>query len=555
MTFFEMGIPRTIPAGPVFALAIAFLCCNASFAQTTQPENTAARWVQMFDRDQNGFTNFPLGEDSRIILVSSTDGSDFYDGMVQPVRTLKKALSRARVGHPDRILFKRGDVFSEANLIDANIALQGHSAIEPVIIGAYGDVRLPRPVLESHLILGGRRLPRFIVLQGLDLYASSRDPAAKSFQVHKINPAQNHGVDMVSAGGYLWIEDCRCRDFEGGMVLQSKETDLFDTLIVRRCQVVDSWNLGFSSGIYIDNFKNVLIEENLFDHNGWAEGVPGAGKTIFNHNMYLQRVKVGEDRHFIVRNNISARASSHGCQMRPGGLLQNNLFLKNPLGAYVSYAPSVVRDNVVLDGDRIAPGLERGQGLEFLNCPTVLAEGNIVAHKPDPTNGMEAMSYDPSKHNSRGLPTAGEFRNNVVYDWAGVAFRLAAPSQQLSVHDNFFQQQDDRLIELKAWKPSYLFRNNQYISERHSPFQIAGWNLPWKEWLGQTGDPSDWGRTTFLDPSRDIDSYAKSIGLSDASLEGFLAAAREQRRGHWDQRLTAQAVNDYIRAGFARKSK
>jgi len=30
-----------------------------------------------------------------------------------------------------------------------------------------------------------------------------------------------------------------------------------------------------------------------------------------------------------------------------------------------------------------------------------------------------------------------------------------------------------------------------------------------------------------------------------------LAAARAQRHGHWDNRLTAQAVNDYIRGGFA----
>jgi hypothetical protein len=166
---------------------------------------------------------------------------------------------------------------------------------------------------------------------------------------------------------------------------------------------------------------------------------------------------------------------------------------------------------------------------------------------------MEALSYDPSMHNSLGLPSRGEFRNNVVYDWAGVAFRLAAPSQALSVHDNSFQQRNDRLIELKAWKPSYVLRNNHYFSEGPQLFRIGERDLNWNQWLGETGDGSDWVRTTFFDPSRDIASYARSIGLSDASLEGFLAAAREQRRGHWDRQLTAEAVNDYIRAGFARK--
>ena len=81
-------------------------------------------------------------------------------------------------------------------------------------------------------------------------------------------------------------------------------------------------------------------------------------------------------------------------------------------------------------------------------------------------------------------------------------------------------------------------------------FRIGEEDLDWKEWLGETNDASDWARTKFVDPSRDITSYAQSIGLSDPSLEGFLAATRQQRRGHWDPRLTAAAVNDYIREGL-----
>jgi hypothetical protein len=542
------GFSLPTRASCLLALTITFHCAITR-AQTAQPENTAARWVKLFDRDKNGFTNFPLAEHGKIILISSSEGSDHNDGLTHPVFTLKKAISLTHIGHPDRILFRRGDIFSEANL-NANIAMRGASAFEPVIIGAYGDIRQPRPVLEAHLNLGARPTPRFIVLQSLDMYADNRDPTSKLFVARHSTGAQNIGISMACPGGYLWIEDCRCRDFGMGMVLQGKETDLFDTLIIRRCQVLDSWNFSFSSGIYIESVTNALIEDNLFDHNGWTEGVTGGGKTIFNHNMYLQHAGAGDDRHFIVRNNISARASSHGCQMRIGGLLENNLFLKNPLGAYVSYTSSIVRDNVVLDADNISPNEPRGQGLEFLNCPTVLVEGNIVAHKPDKSNGMEAMSYDPSMHNSHGLPSSGEFRNNVVYDWAGVAFRLAAPSQGLSVHNNDFQQRDNRLIELKEWKPQYIFRDNEYISDGRRLFRIGDEDLNWKEWLGETNDTSDWARTKFVDPTRDIASYAKSIGLSDPSLEGFLTATRQQRRGHWDPRLTAEAVNDYIREGF-----
>ena len=548
-----MNLHRSIA---VFAF-LAFLRGSECLAQTTQPQpvpNSADRWAKMFDRDQSGFTLFPLGEGARIVLVSSSDGSDFYDGMLQPVRSLKKALSLVRNGFPDRILFKRGDVFRAANL-DVNIEVEGRSSFEPLIIGAYGDTRLPRPILLSHLSLGAHVLPRFLVLQSLDLFADTRDPSAKTFNVKKMSDRQTFGIGLVCPGRFLWIEDCRCRDFGMGLNLQGPRNDLFDTLVIRRCQILDSWAFGMSSGLYLQDFQNVLIEENIFDHNGWIEGLPGAGKTIFNHNMYLQHGGMGEDRHIIVRDNVIARAASHGCQLRPGGRLENNLFLKNPLAAFVSYSPSVARNNVVLDGDSIGPDFPRGQGLEFLNCFTVLCQGNIVAHKPDKTNGQEGLAFKPEGTSGVPAPTRGEFRQNIVYDWAGPAFFVVSPPEGLIVRDNDFEQKLNPLVFLKDWKNHYVFQNNHYASELAKPFRIADRGLDMQAWMAQTGETPDSSKIQFADPSRDIASYAKSIGLADATLEGFLAAAREQRRGHWDGRLTAEAVNDYIRAGFAGNPK
>jgi hypothetical protein len=546
-----LNLHRSIALFAFFAI----LPGGACVAQTTQPQeppNSAARWVKMFDRDQSGFTLFPLGQGARIILLSTTDGSDFNDGMLQPVRSLKKALSLVRNGFPDRILFKRGDVFAAANL-DANVEVEGRSSFEPLIIGAYGDTRLPRPVLRCHISLGAHVLPRFLVLQSLDLFADTRDPSAKNFNAKKMSDRQTFGIGLVCPGRFLWIEDCRCRDFGMGLNLQGARDDLFDTLVIRRCQILDSWAFGMSSGIYLQDFQNVLIEENLFDHNGWTEHLPGAGKTMFNHNMYLQHGAMGEDRHIIVRNNVIARAASHGCQLRPGGLLENNLFLKNPLAAFVSYSPSVARNNVVLDADAISPDMPRGQGLEFLNCYSVLCEGNIVAHKPDKTNGQEGLAFKPEGASGVPAPTRGEFRRNVVYDWAGPAFFVVSPPEGLIVRDNDFEQKLDPVVFLKDWKNQYVFQNNHYTSALAKPFRIADRFMDLHAWMTQTGETPDSSGIQFVDPSRDIASYAKSIRLADATLQGFLAAARDQRRGHWDNRLTAAAVNDYIRAGFARK--
>src|ERR1700722_772442 len=263
----------------ILALLLTLTLTEKTFAQTfpsesrlaaAQPANPADLWSKSFDRDDAGFTIFPLGQGARIVLLSSTDGSDFYDGMLKPVRTLKKALSLARNGYPDRILFKRGDTF-EAAALNSNLEIAGRDITAPIIIGAYGDNRLPRPIILGHLYLGPHVYPRFVAIQSLDFYASTRDPTQKGFDARP--------------GNYLWIEDCRFRDHSTSIDLESKESRMYDTVVIRRCQILDSWDRGHSSGIYIDFFRNVLIEENLFDHNGWTEFVPDAGKTIFNHNM------------------------------------------------------------------------------------------------------------------------------------------------------------------------------------------------------------------------------------------------------------------------------
>ena len=49
----------------------------------------------------------------------------------------------------------------------------------------------------------------------------------------------------------------------------------------------------------------------------------------------------------VVRGNVFANASSHGLQARAGGIIENNLFLKNPIGMVfgngTSFTPGGVR--------------------------------------------------------------------------------------------------------------------------------------------------------------------------------------------------------------------
>jgi hypothetical protein len=68
-----------------------------------------------------------------------------------------------------------------------------------------------------------------------------------------------------------------------------------------------------AQGIYVDGVDGLLIEQCLFDHNGWNPAVPGAVATIYRHNVYLQ----GNTSNMIVRGNIIAAAVRTACRRAP----------------------------------------------------------------------------------------------------------------------------------------------------------------------------------------------------------------------------------------------
>ena len=145
---------------------------------------------------------------------------------------------------------------------------------------------------------------------------------------------------------------------------------------------------------------------------------------------------------------------------------------------------------------------------------------------------MSGLSFDPANAKTKPFPTRGEIRFNLVYDWTGPAFFADDSADAMSVHDNYFEQQQNPVVSLKAAKPDYLFRNNHYASGLSNPFSIDDRKIDFSAWISRTGEKPNLSKIEFVDPNRDIATYAQSIGLPDATLEGFLAAARDQQRSN-----------------------
>src|SRR5690606_21618562 len=114
------------------------------------------------------------------------------------------------------------------------------------------------------------------------------------------------------------------------------------------------------------------------------------GATVRNHNVYIQYGNAN----VTFRRNISTSASSHGCQARSGGLIEDNLFLGNPINLLVATTVdedvmncgigATVRDNVILEGadiEEINQTRLRGWGLEINHACEAEAYGNLIAHQ------------------------------------------------------------------------------------------------------------------------------------------------------------------------------
>ena len=186
------------------------------------------------------------------------------------------------------------------------------------------------------------------------------------------------------------------------------------------------------SGLYVAKGENVLIEGNLWDHIGWADGYTyegdaefGQAPSAYSQNVYIQHNVLD----VTFRDNISMRAASFGAQLRGGAFLEDNLFLDNnaavnflggdyngagPVGNYTLYTGNVVTSGQHNDASQIGA---RTLGISDYSVDSVLYN-NVVAHLSDPNN-PEELTYKLASN--KGLEGGEDtlFNNTVIYNWIG----------------------------------------------------------------------------------------------------------------------------------------
>ncbi|HEX6810694.1 MAG TPA: hypothetical protein VF384_03630 [Planctomycetota bacterium] len=481
-------------------------------------------------------------QDTRNVYLSSSTGNDGHNGLSpqSPKATLGAALQLMRNGYPDWLHIRRGDQFSGGL---GDWWLSGRAEGKPMVITTYGP-SANRPVFNC-----GNG-------DGINLWSGPVHDVA-FVGIHLLANGYNgvngnpYGLTILSQTTRVLFEDMKIERFFTNIRMQGAHVR---GVKMRRSVIIDAFTTGsaHAQGIYVEGLKDLLLEECVFDHNGWNENVPGAIATIFRHNCYLQ----GDTNNCVVRGNIIARAGSHGLQARSGGVVHSNLFLGNSINLLVgsntanngALTASVI-GNVILDGKNISPGEPRGWSASFQCLAAGEVAYNIAAHQ---VTGTNPQNYEFNSNQGQGIRNV-DFHHNVSYRWGAPLAVNGGNYSNFRMHDNELQEfGGSDLVRTMYGGGGFYSANNRIFTTASSNawmnHQGSLVSLPtWKSMVGDTSSSSQ--QMSYPAASQTIAGYDLTVGGS-GSLASFLSRARDQSRTNWDDRFCGTHVSAHFRNNF-----
>jgi hypothetical protein len=256
-------------------------------------------------------------------------------------------------------------------------------------------------------------------------------------------------------------------------------------------------------------------------------------------------------------------------QLRPGGKVVNNLFVRNSIALSVGGGNNPeaggvtcdVRGNVVLDGKNIDAQNPRGWGMWFANIASGKVKNNLVANNTLGT-GPAPITLD-GDHQGDTHPSIGvhhlKIEKNVVFNWGGGVLIEGNGSQidDVTLGDNDVQDlaHPYPLLDHASASStanvhsqgnhffSQMLPSSQWTSIGSSPQSMA-------YWFNQVGDPSSTTTAVSYGAADRSPATFNAHHGGTGTLAAFLDEARKQSATHWRPEYMAVRVNRYMRNGF-----
>lgn len=315
-------------------------------------------------------------------------------------------------------------------------------------------------------------------------------------------------VDLVTAGA----------TYRASNVLKPSPTDS-----VFNSAVPSGVPADFS--VVVSTVGPVTVGANAITHAQYID----VASSIYSHNLYIQNVPAygGNNAPHTVNGNIIANASSVGCQNRPGGDLSRNLFIANPIAGFCAGTQSTMNYNVNIEGSS-AQARTAGSGgyaLDWYYGGNGSATGLQIG-------GASGASNSQAKYNitAHARSTTG--------NWGG-AMQIGGPGDGGELVSNV-DMSENLFYEWPTGTDPTILNYSSAGGNTISPNDVDG------------AGPH-FGTYPYPYPDRTLGDYYAAIGNPhgfSSTTDGFLQACRQNFKGNWDTRLTADAVTDYFRENF-----
>lgn len=560
-------------------------------AQAAWPQ----RWLPV---DERGWSVLRPSGDSRLIYVSN-EGDDATANpygpcaeevgkdplkpapAVKPYKTLAAAVRQMRAGHPDWLLLRRGDAWEEP----VGRLPSGRGRGEPAVLCGYGD-KPQRPVIKLQQRDGfGFDMKRGfhdVAVVSVGVYAHTRDPQHPDFGKAPNKSGAGSAFffflgESSAFGERLLIEDCCFRYC--GCYFTSRGT--VRDIVFRRNLVLGNYSENSHAQGCWGSRMSMLMEENIFDHNGWLKQgrgntQEGGTATMFNHNTYFC------DCHEVVfRGNMFLRASSIGNKWTANSgpasarnlVMDNNLYVEGEIGFSIGgnetgllrFKNVRVTNNVLLDVGRGRPTLRNlGWYLEILDWDGGLVANNLFLHQASPeiTNVYAihvASASAKGKYQGEGVHCRDvTIRDNVIHGLISNAAAILVSQGQLMQNVRILENAvqfpglKTRMVRINGQQGGVSFAGNSYDTDVAPGewFEIDRQSLDFDAWIKQTGEKAaKREKRKFPDSDRNIETYMTHLHKKP-TFNAFIDEVRQQSKTNWREEFTAAAVNAWIREGF-----
>ena len=546
--------------------------------------------------DSTGWSVVTPSEDSRLIYVSSSDGNDetgeFYvprdvadiknPGQIKPFKTIHTAIAQTRKGFPDWILLRRGDEWEVAARAELKA---GRSLNERSVFTSYG-IHPNRPVIvksEGREMLRIWSYRNYVAVMGISFYAKERDPESSSFvgwgNVEDVDGIVLYSPPGIRTGSVL-LEDNHFNYLTKGISIDGDAEHV--DIVIRRNVIANSYSeIGHSQGMGV-SATSALVEENIFDHNGWLiqqklpkgkEKAEGQA-TIYNHNTYFRRAvdTIFRDNIFLrpssIHNKWTANPTVKGVDEVTSSnlLIENNIYVGGEIGISAGgnddyntghrWSDIRIIDNVMLAvGRNRQTNRDLGWYIDANDWDGGEICGNYLLKNDDPLvkniNGIKLNGHSKDVTVSK----------NIIYDlYMSVpshnngALRMNDdPKSNILIKDNSIQLAGSEMrLVISENLPSTTFQNNTYYTDADDDqwFRVNGENYSFDEWETLSGDVESLNqKKAYIEPERTFETYLDSIGFG-TSIDAFVRSAMDQPTRTWSENFSAKRINAYIREGY-----